>query len=135
MLKIGKGRDRVYFNFPFSIKLAIGLNVYPWDPSPVGRISLPVSLLKFSHREELLNLKWHLDVPTTSRRTIDQPAGGNLCDKNAKESWALIEDLSLYDNESWNDPRDFAKPVKAISLPHDVPNASDRRLIELKNQV
>ncbi|GJY11703.1 MAK10-like protein [Tanacetum coccineum] len=29
-------------------------------------------------------------------------------------------DLALYDNESWNDPRDFAKPVKAISLPHDV---------------
>ncbi|GJZ34455.1 MAK10-like protein [Tanacetum coccineum] len=25
--------------------------------------------------------------------------------------------------------------VKAISLPHDVPNASDRRLIELENQV
>ncbi|GJT49146.1 MAK10-like protein [Tanacetum coccineum] len=34
-----------------------------------------------------------------------------------------------------NDPRDFAKPVKAISLPHDVLNASDRRLIELENQV
>ncbi|GJW83641.1 hypothetical protein Tco_0156786 [Tanacetum coccineum] len=55
--------------------------------------------------------------------------------KNAKESWALIEDLALYDNRSWNDPRDFAKPIKAISLPHDVPNASDRRLIELENQV
>ncbi|GKA09754.1 zinc finger, CCHC-type containing protein [Tanacetum coccineum] len=34
---------------------------------------------------------------------------------------ALLEDLALYDNESWNDPRDFAKPVKAISLPQDVP--------------
>ncbi|GKA58339.1 MAK10-like protein [Tanacetum coccineum] len=51
------------------------------------------------------------------------------------ESWAFIEDLTLYDNESWNDPRDFAKPVKAISLPHDVPNASDRRLTEPENQV
>ncbi|GJX61061.1 MAK10-like protein, partial [Tanacetum coccineum] len=56
-------------------------------------------------------------------------------EKNIKKSWQLIEDLALYDNESWNDPRDFAKPVKAISLPHDVPNASDRRLIELENQV
>ncbi|GJQ99532.1 hypothetical protein Tco_0522517 [Tanacetum coccineum] len=55
--------------------------------------------------------------------------------KNAKESWALIEDLTLYDNESWNDPRDFAKPIKEISLPQDVPNAFDRRLIELENQV
>ncbi|GJS57238.1 MAK10-like protein [Tanacetum coccineum] len=35
----------------------------------------------------------------------------------------------------WNDPRDFAKPVKAIALPQDVPSTSDRRLIELKNQV
>ncbi|GKB64862.1 hypothetical protein Tco_0921048 [Tanacetum coccineum] len=68
-------------------------------------------------------------------RTIDQSAGGKLRDKNAEESWALIEDLALYDNESWNDPRDFAKPVKAISLPQDVPNTSDRRLIELENQV
>ncbi|GJV13984.1 MAK10-like protein [Tanacetum coccineum] len=46
-----------------------------------------------------------------------------------------LQDLALYDNESWNDPRDFAKPVKAIALPQDVPNTSDRRLIELENQV
>ncbi|GKC74493.1 hypothetical protein Tco_1120376 [Tanacetum coccineum] len=32
-------------------------------------------------------------------------------------------------------PTDFAKPVKAITLPQDVPSTSDRRLIELKNQV
>ncbi|GJV78595.1 hypothetical protein Tco_1514465 [Tanacetum coccineum] len=30
---------------------------------------------------------------------------------------------------------DFAKPVKAISLPQDVPSTSDRHLIELENQV
>ncbi|GJW95500.1 hypothetical protein Tco_0175172 [Tanacetum coccineum] len=30
---------------------------------------------------------------------------------------------------------DFAKPVKEISLPQDVPSTSDRRLIELENQV
>ncbi|GKA18029.1 hypothetical protein Tco_0697866 [Tanacetum coccineum] len=46
-----------------------------------------------------------------------------------------MEDLAFYDNESWNNPRDFAKPVKAISLPHDVPNTSDRYLIELKYRV
>ncbi|GJX26257.1 hypothetical protein Tco_0232553 [Tanacetum coccineum] len=46
-----------------------------------------------------------------------------------------LQDLALYDNESWNDPRDFAKPVKAISLPQDVLSTSDRHLIELKNQV
>ncbi|GJR43964.1 hypothetical protein Tco_1312067 [Tanacetum coccineum] len=52
---------------------------------------------------------------------MDQLAGGKLCDLNTKESWALLENLALYDNESWNDPRDFARPVKAIALPQDVP--------------
>ncbi|GJS54007.1 MAK10-like protein [Tanacetum coccineum] len=58
-----------------------------------------------------------------------------LRDLNAEESWALLDNLALYDNESWNDPMDFAKPVKAIALPQDVPSTSDRHLIKLKNQV
>ncbi|GKA45757.1 MAK10-like protein [Tanacetum coccineum] len=74
-------------------------------------------------------------VNPVKRRTIDQSAGGKLRDHNAEESWALLEDLALYDNKSWNDPRDFAKPVKAIALPQDVPSTSDHRLIELENQV
>ncbi|GJT24864.1 MAK10-like protein [Tanacetum coccineum] len=68
-------------------------------------------------------------------RTIDQTAGGKLRDLNPEESWAILVDLALYDNESWNDPRDFTKPIKAITLPQDVPSTSDRRLIELENQV
>ncbi|GKD33327.1 hypothetical protein Tco_1248836 [Tanacetum coccineum] len=61
------------------------------------------------------------------------------CDKtrdiNTEENLGIIRVPSaLYDNESWNDPRDFAKPVKAIALPQDVPSTSDRRLIELENQ-
>ncbi|GKB63959.1 MAK10-like protein [Tanacetum coccineum] len=71
-------------------------------------------------------------VNPATRRTIDQSAS-KLCDKNVEESWALLEDLALYDNKSWNDPRDFAKPVKEIYLPQDVPSTSDRRLIELEN--
>ncbi|GKD69255.1 zinc finger, CCHC-type containing protein, partial [Tanacetum coccineum] len=74
-------------------------------------------------------------VNPVTRRTIDQSAGGKLRDLNAEESRALLEDLALCDNESWNNPRDFAKLVKAIALPQDVPSTSDRRLIELKNQV
>ncbi|GKA39452.1 MAK10-like protein [Tanacetum coccineum] len=62
--------------------------------------------------------KLHNDIMI---RTIDQSAEGKLCDLNAKESWALLEDLALYDNESWNDPRDFTKLVKEIALPQDVP--------------
>ncbi|GJS41082.1 hypothetical protein Tco_0566125 [Tanacetum coccineum] len=72
-------------------------------------------------------------VNPVTRRTIDQSAGGKLRDRNAKESWALLEDLALYDNESWNNPRDFAKPDKEVSLPQDVPSTSDRRFIELEN--
>ncbi|GJX46889.1 hypothetical protein Tco_0272079 [Tanacetum coccineum] len=67
---------------------------------------------------------WHrplVPINPVTRRTIDQSAGGKLRDLNAEESWALLEDLALYDNESWNDPKDFAKPVKAIALPQDVP--------------
>ncbi|GJW73913.1 hypothetical protein Tco_0133283 [Tanacetum coccineum] len=74
-------------------------------------------------------------VNPVTRRTIDQSASGKLRDLNPKESWAILEDLALYDNESWNDLRDFAKPVKAITLPQDVPSTSDHRLIELENQV
>ncbi|GJT28301.1 hypothetical protein Tco_0908576 [Tanacetum coccineum] len=46
-----------------------------------------------------------------------------------------LQELALYENESWIDPRDFAKPVKAIVLPQDVSSTSDHCLIELKNQV
>ncbi|GJR24405.1 zinc finger, CCHC-type containing protein [Tanacetum coccineum] len=74
-------------------------------------------------------------VNPVTRRTIDQSAGGKLCDLNPEESWAILEDLALYDNESYNDPRDFAKLVKEIPLPHDVLSTSDRRLIELETQV
>ncbi|GKC15443.1 zinc finger, CCHC-type containing protein [Tanacetum coccineum] len=51
-------------------------------------------------------------VNPVTRLTIDQSAGGKLRDLNSKVSCALLEDLALYDNESWNEPRDFAKPVK-----------------------
>ncbi|GKB06426.1 MAK10-like protein [Tanacetum coccineum] len=74
-------------------------------------------------------------VNPITRRTIDQSSGGKLRDLNPEESREILEDLALYDNESWNDPRDFVKPVKAIALPQDVPNTSDCRLIELENQV
>ncbi|GJZ58861.1 MAK10-like protein [Tanacetum coccineum] len=38
-------------------------------------------------------------VNPVTRRTIDQSAGGKLRDRNAEESWALLEDPALYDNE------------------------------------
>nr|GEU70210.1 MAK10-like protein [Tanacetum cinerariifolium] len=47
----------------------------------------------------------------------------------------LFDVITLYENKSWNDLRDFSKPVKGISLPLDIPSTSDRRLIDLENQV
>ncbi|GJT48095.1 hypothetical protein Tco_0974252 [Tanacetum coccineum] len=56
------------------------------------------------------------------RNTIELPAGKNV--------------VPLGSNTiRWNDTRDFAKPIKAIALPQDVPSTSDRHLIELENQV
>ncbi|GKC58569.1 hypothetical protein Tco_1086167, partial [Tanacetum coccineum] len=70
-----------------------------------------------------------------TRHAIDHSNCGKLRGKITEEYWELIEDLALYDNKSWNDPRDFAKPVKEISLPQDVPSTSDHRLVELENQL
>ncbi|GJZ52484.1 hypothetical protein Tco_0606999 [Tanacetum coccineum] len=50
--------------------------------------------------------------------------------QHLKDFLKLVDLLDL-DGEN----RDFAKPFKAISLPQDVPSTSDRRLIELENQV
>ncbi|GJU08752.1 MAK10-like protein [Tanacetum coccineum] len=109
---------------------------------PPGRTEkLRNDILMFQeHHRESLSKAWTLQIfydhvnPVT-RRTINQSAGEKLRDLNPEESWAILEDLALYDNESWNDPRDFAKPVKEIALPQDVPSTSDRRLIELETQV
>ncbi|GKD68800.1 hypothetical protein Tco_1322890, partial [Tanacetum coccineum] len=46
--------------------------------------------------KEGLSLKHGL---ISRRRTIDQLAGGKLHDRNSEESWALLEDLALYENE------------------------------------
>nr|GEU56646.1 hypothetical protein [Tanacetum cinerariifolium] len=128
-----------------TIELPIGTNVVPlrsdticlparsittWEDLPThflaqffppGRtVKLRNDILMFQqHHEESLSKAWTLNPVT--RRTIDQSAGGKLHDRNAKESWALLEDLALYENESWNDLRDFAKLVKAIAFPKDVP--------------
>ncbi|GJT63535.1 hypothetical protein Tco_1007068 [Tanacetum coccineum] len=68
------------------------------------------------------------DVPSTSdRRLIElenhvQTLDGCLsCSDTSHPSNKITNyDLALYDNESWNDPSDFTKPVKAIALPQDV---------------
>ncbi|GJZ55629.1 MAK10-like protein, partial [Tanacetum coccineum] len=61
--------------------------------------------------------------------------------ESLSEAWTHFKDLlqkvSHHGIDLWlqNDPRDFVRPVKEIALPQDVPSTSDRRLIELENQV
>ncbi|GJX94482.1 hypothetical protein Tco_0349068 [Tanacetum coccineum] len=66
---------------------------------------------------------------------IGRTAGGKLHDKNADESWEIIENLALYDHEGWNDIKEFVKPVKAISTPQSTSKTPDRRLLELEDQI
>ncbi|GJY41209.1 hypothetical protein Tco_0428479 [Tanacetum coccineum] len=79
------------------------------------------------------------DVPTTSWRisirSMDSFQGPTAKSPSLWHRPLAPKYLALYDNESWNDLRDFAKPVNAITLPQDVPSTFDRRLIELENKV
>ncbi|GJR81523.1 hypothetical protein Tco_0152308 [Tanacetum coccineum] len=148
-MTIGKECACVYFNFPFTIKIAIALNVFQQDPSPRERILLFVSLLNSFRRKGLRNF-----IMTS------------LCSNNIKENLSLKHGIvsrtyskkplimaSIFGSKSKSSttmsippqvepsinrptyPKDFAKPIKAISLPQDVPSTSDLHLIELENQV
>ncbi|GJT71721.1 zinc finger, CCHC-type containing protein [Tanacetum coccineum] len=65
---------------------------------------------------------------------IDRVADGKLRDKNADESWEIIENLALNDHEGWNDSKDFVKQVKAVSTPQSTSKTPDRRLLDLEDQ-
>nr|GEV34539.1 zinc finger, CCHC-type [Tanacetum cinerariifolium] len=66
---------------------------------------------------------------------IDHASGGKLRDKNADESWEIIENLALYDHEGWNDSKEFVKPVKAIFIPQSTSKTHDQILLELEDQI
>nr|GEU94360.1 MAK10-like protein [Tanacetum cinerariifolium] len=112
-----KPSHEVYRN---TIELLEGNNVVPLRFDTIRTDSFQRLTPKAPHHGIDLWLQVQIfydHVNHVTRQTIDQSAGGKLRNRNAKEPWALLEDLALYDNESWNDPRDFAKPVKAIPLP------------------
>ncbi|GKE34874.1 zinc finger, CCHC-type containing protein, partial [Tanacetum coccineum] len=66
---------------------------------------------------------------------IDRTGGGKLRNKNADKSWEIIENLALYDHEGWDDIKEFVKLVKAITAPQGITKTSDRRLLELEDQI
>ncbi|GJV05072.1 zinc finger, CCHC-type containing protein [Tanacetum coccineum] len=66
---------------------------------------------------------------------IARAAGDKLHNKNADESWEIIENLALYDHEGWNDTKEFVKPVQAISTPQGISETPNLRLLELEDQI
>ncbi|GJU59378.1 zinc finger, CCHC-type containing protein [Tanacetum coccineum] len=66
---------------------------------------------------------------------INRVAGGKIHNKNPNESWEIIENLALYDQEGWNDLKKFVKPVKDISTPQPTLKIPDRRLLVLEGQI
>nr|GEW67423.1 hypothetical protein [Tanacetum cinerariifolium] len=116
-----------------TIELPEGNNVVPFQSDTIrlvqnGRtIKLCNHIILFQqHQVESLSEAW-----TRLKDLLQQVPHHGI------DLWlqASLEDLALYDNESWNDPRELAKPIKAISFLQYVPVTSDRRLIELENQV
>ncbi|GJV87577.1 hypothetical protein Tco_1531515 [Tanacetum coccineum] len=95
--------------------------------------SFPCSIL--STEKDRKTPQRYPDVPTTSWRISfrSRDSFQGLTPKSPS-SWhrPLAPNTNFYDH---NDPRDFAKLIKAIALPQDVLSTSDRRLIELENQV
>ncbi|GJT30935.1 retrotransposon protein, putative, ty1-copia subclass [Tanacetum coccineum] len=140
-----KERTRMcLFQFPFAIKLAIGLNIFQQDPSQHGRILLLVSLLNSFHRKGLRNFVMTSLCSNKIKKSlslkhglceIDCAAGGKLRDKNPNKSWEIIENLALYDHEGWNDSKDHVKPVKAVVVSPNASKTPDQRLLELEDQI
>nr|GEY94666.1 MAK10-like protein [Tanacetum cinerariifolium] len=89
------------------------------------------------HLNDFLKLMDSLDLDSANRERTHlhlfqiffRDQASNWLERLPAGSITTWEDLLL------NDPRDFAKPLKAISLPQDVPSTSDHHLIELENQV
>ncbi|GJV44954.1 MAK10-like protein [Tanacetum coccineum] len=66
---------------------------------------------------------------------IDRATGGKLHDKNANESWEIIENLAIYDHEGWTQKNSSNRSRLSLHLKAPQKHTSDRRLIELENQV
>ncbi|GJU89545.1 zinc finger, CCHC-type containing protein [Tanacetum coccineum] len=104
---------------------------------PPGRTAkLRNDILMFQqHQGESLSEAWTRFKDLLQKCEIDRAADGKLRDKNADESWEIIENLALYDHKGWNDSKNFVKPVKAVSTPQSTLKTPDRRLLELEDQI
>ncbi|GJT40125.1 hypothetical protein Tco_0939990 [Tanacetum coccineum] len=135
---MGKNAPAFISIFPTGAMLALAFETsssrinHPWRGSLTSFLSMISPVDRKTPQR-------YLDVPTTSRRislrSMDSFQGLTPKSPSSWHRSLAPKDPILYDNESWNDPRDFAKPIKGISLPQNVLSTFDRHLIELDNQV
>ncbi|GJU58137.1 hypothetical protein Tco_1235903 [Tanacetum coccineum] len=113
-----------------TIELPVGNNVVPLRSDTIRLVKNGCSLHGLRSEDPNQYLKDFLKLCE-----IDRAASGKLHDKNADESWEIIENLALYDHEGWNDSKEFVKPVKSISTPQGMPKIPDRRFLELEDLI
>nr|GEY43294.1 hypothetical protein [Tanacetum cinerariifolium] len=120
-----------------TIDLLVGNNVVPLRSDTICMDSFQGLTTKVPHHgiDRWLQIQIFYDhVSFHLKCEIDRTVSGKLCNKNADESWEII-DLALYDHEGLNDTKEFAKSVKAISKPQGTSKTPDRRLLDLEDQI
>ena len=75
----------------------------------------------------------HVDYHT--KRTIDRAAGGRLRDKDAEESWAIIEELAADNQELWEFNHTIKAAINSISTPGGTNQISDELLANLRQKL
>ncbi|GKE29983.1 hypothetical protein Tco_1445367 [Tanacetum coccineum] len=117
-----------------NIELPEGNNVVPLRSDTIRTAKLYNDIIMFLQQQgESISEAW------TRFKDLLQKVSHHGIDLCSKPKYFMTMSIPPQDEPSINrpvkDPRDFAKPVKAISLPQVVLSTSDRRLVELENQV
>nr|GEW14940.1 hypothetical protein [Tanacetum cinerariifolium] len=140
-----------------TIELPQGTTWYLFDPTPYGSITTWEDLttqflaqfflsgrtaklrndilMSQQHHGESISEAWTRFKDLLLKFKIDRAVGGKIRNKNADESWEIIENLALYDHEGWDETREFVKPVKAISTPQAVPKNLTEDFLSLKTRL
>ncbi|GJW87780.1 hypothetical protein Tco_0163120 [Tanacetum coccineum] len=87
------------------------------------------------HLKDFLKLVDSLDLNAGSITTWEDLTTRFLAQFFPSGWTEIIENLALYDDERWNDLKDFVKSVKAISTPQSASKTPNRRLLELEDQI
>ncbi|GKE68875.1 hypothetical protein Tco_1526947 [Tanacetum coccineum] len=139
-----------------TIELPVGNNVVPLRSDTIRLVQNGCSFHRLrsedpnQHLKDFLRLVDSLDLDGANReRTRLQSLSKawtrfkDLLEKvlhHGIDCWLQIQifydhNLTLYNHEGWNDMKEFANPVKAISTPQGVSKTPDQRILELEDQI